>query len=168
MPNKTYVQMMAEYNRWMNRNIYAACRPLSDAERKADKKAFFKSIHNTLNHLLWADRMWLKRFNGKDYFLTKMGTPLYDDFQVLLTEREKMDEEIIEWSIHVKEDWLNGTVTFESVSYKRTFTLSARVAVVQMFNHQTHHRGQVTTLLSQMGIDYGATDLPIMPGLEKF
>jgi uncharacterized damage-inducible protein DinB len=168
MPNKSYVQMMAEYNRWINQKMYAVCAPIPDAERKADKQAFFKSIHNTLNHLLWADRMWLKRFTGKDYFLTNMGKPLYDDFQILRTEREKMDEEIVEWGVQVKEDWLKGTITFESVSYKKVFTLPVKVAVVQMFNHQTHHRGQVTTLLSQMGVDYGSTDVPLMPGMEKY
>src|SRR5258708_28960548 len=56
-----YVQCMARYNRWQNENLYGAADTLSDAERRRDRGAFFGSIHATLNHLLWADRIWMSR-----------------------------------------------------------------------------------------------------------
>ena len=78
-----------------------------------------------------------------------------------------MDSDIVQWVSNLDEKWLNGTISFESIIYKKTITLSATIAVIQMFNHQTHHRGQITTLLSQEGMDYGVTDLPLMPGIEQ-
>lgn len=168
MSQTIHYQLFAQYNQWMNAKLYEVCDKISDDERKKDRGAFFKSIHMTLNHLLWADRTWLGRFNGKVYQQGKLGEELYSDFDALRAERERIDLEIIAWAASLKEEWLSSTVTFRSASYNRDFSLPAIVAVAQMFNHQTHHRGQLTTLLSQMGIDYGATDIPVMPGLEKF
>jgi uncharacterized damage-inducible protein DinB len=56
-----YVRSMAAYNGWQNQNLYSAADGLSDAARKAPRRAFFGSIHGTLNHLLWADQLWMRR-----------------------------------------------------------------------------------------------------------
>lgn len=167
MNNKKYFLIMANYNTWMNEKIYNVCAGISDEQRKADMKVFFKSIHGTLNHLLWGDRAWMSRFNGKTYQLTKIGEDLYDQFDVLRQERTKMDEEIKQWVNNLNEEWLLEDLTFDSIAYKKTITIPRSLAVIQLFNHQTHHRGQITTLLSQLGIDYGATDLPVMPGVNE-
>lgn len=156
---------MAKYNQWMNDKIYAICNQIPDAQRKEDRKAFFKSIHGTLNHLLFVDRVWMKRFTGKDYSLTKEGEYLYGDFNQLWAWRREIDEDILNWAAVVGEAWLSEQLSFESVMYKKTFTMKRSIAVMQFFNHQTHHRAQITTLLTQMGIDYGPTDLPVMPGI---
>lgn len=84
MISPEYAQTMARYNRWMNEKIYAVCERLSDDARKADCGAFFKSIHSTLNHLLWGDYMWLGRFTQntpleKTYPKAPIGTDLHDD-----------------------------------------------------------------------------------------
>jgi uncharacterized damage-inducible protein DinB len=59
-----YVQRMARYNRWQNDNIYGVADTLPDTERRRDRGAFFGSIHATLSHLLWADRIWMNRLAG--------------------------------------------------------------------------------------------------------
>ena len=161
-----YPQLMAEYNRWMNEKLYVACARLPDEERKRDRGAFFKSIHGTLNHLLLGDRWWLGRFNGKTYETTAMGVDLYADFAELRAARADMDREITEWAAGVTAVWLNEPMTWTSKVYGFTQTQPRWVLVTQMFNHQTHHRGQVTTLLSQQGIDVGATDIPPLPILH--
>jgi uncharacterized damage-inducible protein DinB len=95
----TYALLMAEYNRWMNEKVYAACATLADAERKRDRGAFFKSIHATLNHLLWGDGAWLTRFNGKSYpARPRPGQLLHDDFDQLRAARGAMDEDILDWA----------------------------------------------------------------------
>src|SRR5450432_2397753 len=94
----TYALLMAEYNRWMNDKVYAACETLTDEERKRDRGAFFKSIHATLNHLLSVDGVWLARFNGKSYPAAQLGQSLHDDFDLLRTARVAMDEEILSWA----------------------------------------------------------------------
>ena len=163
MVDAEYCQTMAAYNGWMNRKLYDAAARMSDAERKADRGAFFRSVHSTLNHILWGDRMWLARFNGKSYTVGNVGDDLYDDFGDLREAREAMDAEISSWAAEVETAQLAGTLIWFSRIAQREFSQPRWLCVMQMFNHQTHHRGQVTTLLKQAGIDPGVTDLPRAP-----
>lgn len=160
-------QTMAHYNRWMNEKIYAACERLTDAQRKADRGAFFKSIHSTLNHLLWGDYMWLGRFTRdtplvKEYPATAIGTDLYEEWDVLSAARVAMDADILAWTSAVEEKWLAHDFSWYSGMTKSICTRPAWLLVTHLFNHQTHHRGQAATLLSQYGIDPGDTDLILM------
>jgi uncharacterized damage-inducible protein DinB len=154
---------MAEYNAWMNDKVYSACAPLTDAERKRDRGAFFKSIHGTLDHLLWADRSFLIRLLAWDLPIGKPGDTLYPDFVELTHERKRYDEIILDWAKSLDEGSLSEPLEFTSVVHQRRRRLPRYLFAVQMFNHQTHHRGQLTTLLTQAGIDLGGTDLPWMP-----
>lgn len=163
MIDAEYCQTMAAYNGWMNRAVYDAAAHLPDAERKADRGAFFRSIHATLNHVLWGDRTWLPRFNGKSYPTGAIGVDLYDDFGELLDARRAMDDEIAAWAAALDAADLSGALTWFSKVAQREMTRPRWLCVTQMFNHQTHHRGQVTTLLKQAGIDPGPTDLPWAP-----
>jgi uncharacterized damage-inducible protein DinB len=163
MVDAEYCQTMAAYNGWMNRNLYDAAAQLSDTERKADRGAFFRSIHSTLDHILWGDRMWLARFNGKSYTVGNVGIDLYDDFSELRHARQAMDGEISGWAAELDSAQLAGTLIWFSRIAQREFAQPRWLCVMQMFNHQTHHRGQVTTLLKQAGVDPGVTDLPRAP-----
>lgn len=168
MITPAYAQFMARYNRWMNEKIYAACDQLTDEERKEDCGAFFKSIHSTLNHLIWGDYRWIGRFTKgtpleKEYPTTTIGKDLYEDWNALKAARLTMDADIFAWAAAVDADWLGSDFTWYSGLAKSAQTQPAWHLVTHMFNHQTHHRGQVTTLLSQRGIDPGDTDLLLMP-----
>jgi uncharacterized damage-inducible protein DinB len=163
MIDADYCQALAAYNGWMNRTLYEAAARLPDDVRKADRGAFFRSIHSTLNHILWGDRVWLGRFNGKSYPAGKIGADLYEDFADLLEARRAMDDEIGAWAAAVDNAQLGGILTWYSGVAKREMSRPRWLCVVQMFNHQTHHRGQVTTLLMQEGVDPGVTDLPWAP-----
>jgi uncharacterized damage-inducible protein DinB len=169
MITQEYAQTMARYNRWMNEKIYAACDRLTDDERKEDCGAFFRSIHSTLNHLIWGDYMWLGRFahgrpQAKDYPKAAIGTDLYEDWNELKTARIAMDADLLSWAATLDREWLAADFSWYSGLTKSTRTRPAWLLVAHMFNHQTHHRGQVMTLLSQRGIDPGETDLMLMPG----
>ena len=74
-----------------------------------------------------------------------------------------MDDEIGAWAAQVDDAQLAGPLTWFSGVAQRDMTRPRWLCVMQMFNHQTHHRGQVTTLLKQAGIDPGPTDLPWAP-----
>ena len=163
MIDAEYCQTMAAYNGWMNRNVYTAAANLPDDERRTNRGAFFGSIHSTLNHILWGDRLWLGRFNGKAYPVGPIGVDLHDDFGALLDARRAMDDEIGGWAAQLDDTQLAGPLTWFSGVAKRDMTRPRWLCVMQMFNHQTHHRGQVTTLLKQAGIDPGVTDLPWAP-----
>lgn len=160
-------QLLADYNAWMNERLYAVCATLSDEERKRDRGAFFKSIHGTLNHILWGDRAWMTRFTGKQYGqFSPPGQDLYADFEELRSARVEMDAEISAWAATLTDEILNAPYTFVSQLYKVTRVQPLWAYATHLFNHQTHHRGQLTTLLSQLGIDPGITDIPMMPQLE--
>jgi uncharacterized damage-inducible protein DinB len=163
MIDAEYCQTMAAYNGWMNRKVYEAAAPLSDQVRKADRGAFFRSIHSTLNHILWGDRVWLARFNHKTYPVGGMGVDLHEEFGALLEARRAMDEELMAWAAQLDDAQLAGTLTWFSGVAQRELSRPRWLCVTQMFNHQTHHRGQVSTLIKQAGIDIGVTDLPWAP-----
>jgi len=158
-----YATGMARYNQWMNGKVYAAAAELSDAERKRDRGAFFGSIHGTLNHLYIGDRAWLFRFRGWPLDFKGPRDQPFSDFGRLQEARVRLDGEIIEWAASVRDTFGDSPYSFYSVTYGKHLTLPGWATVVQMFNHQTHHRGQVTTLLTQAGKDVGVTDFPWMP-----
>jgi uncharacterized damage-inducible protein DinB len=160
---REYATAMAAYNRWMNEGLYGKAGELTDEERKRDLGAFFKSIHATLNHILLADLWWIQRFRGEPLEKRTLGEELYSDFRELTVARAAMDAKIIDWAAQVTDEFADSELRFFSVTYGRERVLPYWAAIVQLFNHGTHHRGQVTTLLKQLGNDPGVTDFPWMP-----
>ena len=163
MISTDHIQLMSEYSGWMNEKIYDCCAELEESKRREDLGAFFGSIHLTLNHLLHGDRMFLSRFEGKDENFAPLGTDLFPDFEVLRQERRETDLHMASWASGVTGEWLRESLTYTSMSDGKTRTVEYWVLVTHLFNHGTHHRGQITTLLSQLGLDVGATDIPFMP-----
>ncbi len=159
--------LMADYNVWMNRKLYQAAAGLADAERKRDLGAFFKSLHGTLNHILLIDLMILARFTGQPLPSTGLDEDRHDDFETLRAEREAADARILDWIAGLDRAGLGETLTFTSRIDGVTSSLPRWAMVTQMFNHQTHHRGQATTLLKQLGVEPGITDIPWLPALYE-
>jgi uncharacterized damage-inducible protein DinB len=155
---------MCRYNRWMNQKLFAACSELSDELRKADRGAFFRSIHGTFNHILLADRLWLGRFSGVPYKAKSLDEELYADWDELRRERERTDADIEAWVNTLSEEKLAEDFHFTRMSDPEPMTRPLWVCALHVFNHQTHHRGQITTLMEQVGCDSGVTDLPVLPG----
>ena len=168
-------QRLARYNRWINQRVYDACERLDDAQRRADRGAFFGSIHGTLDHLVWADRLWLQRFAKQDTVFAALrpdllalpagatyGTVLHEDWQALRGSREALDAAIEAWTLEMPADWPVRTIRYANTKGV-VREQPAWQALTHFFNHQAHHRGQVTTLLVQAGVDPGVTDLVAMP-----
>jgi uncharacterized damage-inducible protein DinB len=160
-----YVQRLARYNRWQNENLYGVADTLSDAERRHERGAFFGSIHGTLSHLLWADRIWMSRFAGTPR--PAGGIPesvsLYGDWSELKRERAAFDGVIVDWAERLDDAALAGDLTWFSGAIKAEVSRPKWLLLTHMFNHQTHHRGQVHCMLTQAGGKPGDTDLFIMP-----
>ncbi|RYX95268.1 MAG: damage-inducible protein DinB [Comamonadaceae bacterium] len=168
-------RLMARYNRWINQRVYEAAGRLTEEERQRDRGAFFGSIHRTLQHLVVADQIWLKRFipcadqSGIDSGMLgsdvlDLPTPsaldmlLFADWAPLLRKRVQLDAAIDEWTAGFSDAFLNSTMRYgNSKGVQRAHP--AWQALTHFFNHQTHHRGQATTLLAQAGVDLGVTDL---------
>ena len=163
MINSSYCSGLAEYNQWMNTRLFATCGELSDGDRKADRSTFFGSIHSTLNHILFGDLAFMSRFTGHPATIPELGKDLYEGYNDLQKARSTLDKRICEWAPSLSEEWLAQSLTYESKVDGITRTIPRWMLVTHMFNHAIHHRGQVTAMLSQMGVDYGSTDLPFMP-----
>lgn len=164
-------RFLARYNRWFNQRLYAVCAELDDAQRKRDGGAFFGSIHGTLNHLVWADLMWLGRFARQGVTFDALppellalpegasyGTVMAQDFETLRQRRDAIDAAIEDWVAQMPDDFPLRTMHYSNTKgVQREHPVWQ--AMTHFFNHQAHHRGQVTTLLSQAGLDAGVTDL---------
>eukprot|EP01037_Dinobryon_pediforme_P013326 gene13326-13440_t len=140
-----FVSVMAGYNRRMNERLYASAARLPDAVRRSDQGAFFGSIHGTLCHLLWADRMWMSRFDGweKPTVPVRESPGLVEGFDTLWALRQEADARIEAWAGRVRAADLAGDLTWFSGAANKVMTADRGGLLVHFFNHQTHHRGQV-------------------------
>jgi len=148
----------ALYNRLANETLYAACADLSEAERRRDLGAFFKSVHGTLNHLLLGDRIWMTRFEGGSHPSTDLGAVVHEQFEALRAARREMDVRIETFFAALPPGFLGGALRYVNNS---GFDSDDPVEVIlpHFFNHQTHHRAQIHTMLSQLGRDPPVLDL---------
>ena len=167
MIDGAYVQRMARYNGWQNQNLYGVADALSDDERRRERGAFFGSIHKTLSHLLWADRIQMSRFTDvpKPEAGIKDSPSLYPDWEMLKRERTAFDQTMIDWADAIDPAWLAADITYYSGAMGRELTRPRWLMVTHLVNHQTHHRGQVHCMLTQAGGRPSDTDLPFMPDL---
>ncbi len=156
-----YVRMMAAYNAEMNRRLYGAAANLTDAERKADRGAFWSSIHGTLAHLYWGDCQWMSRFDGwaKPDVPIKQSAGMIEDFAELRARRVKADADIQAWAGRVDGAWLEEDLVWFSGAAQREMRRAKGKLLVHFFNHQTHHRGQAHAMLTACGQETGDTDL---------
>ncbi len=164
MIEPAWVGMMARYNAEMNQRLYAAAGRLPDGERRLDRGAFFGSIHGTLAHLVWADRQWMSRFDGWERPTVKLADSAQDGgpFEALAAARVDVDARIEEWAARVEPGWLAGELTWFSGAEGRELTKPVALLVTHVFNHQTHHRGQVHAMLTGAGERTGDTDLMLV------
>ena len=163
---------MAKYNLRLNTQVYDATGQLSGDELVVDMGAFFKSILGTLNHILVGDLLWLNRFASIKSFsslqaLKNFPKPqtlnqiLFEDFRQLKRTRIELDTLIHEWlHTNAMETDFQQNLTYKN-SKGEVATKDFSELLHHFFNHQTHHRGQVSTLLNQKGIDVGVTDFLI-------
>ena len=151
--------MLAGYNAWANRRLYDAAGRLSDAEYRADRGAFFKSLHGTLNHLLVADRIWLKRFTGQGEAPSRLDAILFENLSELRAAREAEDARIAAYVDRLTEADLAGKIRYTPVTVPTAIEQPLMPLLVHLFNHQTHHRGQAHCILTGLGKEAPPLDL---------
>ena len=178
MTVKDHFELLALYNQKMNANIYQSAGHLTAEGLAEDRSAFFGSILGTLNHIVTGDTIWLQRFSGHPNSQgclrevaelpspTRLDQLVFEDLGDLKEHRSWLDSQIINWIATLSQADLDSVFSFHSMkgipSSKRFSSV-----ILHFFNHQTHHRGQVSTLLAQAGVDIGVTDLLVMVPEEK-
>jgi uncharacterized damage-inducible protein DinB len=159
-----YCRLMARYNTWQNTSLVTAADGLTNVDRWKDRGAFFQSIAATLNHLYWADALILQRLKGNErpeenikHSLTSPSD--WDDFKTLRLQR---NEEIEEWAARLLDADLNGMVVWYLGGGPTRIEKATALCVIELFNHQTHHRGQVHAMLTAAGAEPEPTDLSML------
>jgi uncharacterized damage-inducible protein DinB len=140
--------MFAGYNAWCNERLFAAAAKLSDHDYRADRGAFFKSVHGTLNHLLTGDRIWLQRFTGTGAVPASLDAILYDDFPELQAARRTEDLRITGYIAGLSDADFSRPLRYRTFVNPQTIEQDLAPALDHFFNHQTHHRGQAHGLLT--------------------
>jgi uncharacterized damage-inducible protein DinB len=148
MTPTAHYQMFGHYNAWANGRLYEAAAALSTEQYRADRGAFFKSVHGTLNHLLVTDHVWMHRFTGEGAAPERLDAILFENFTELRAAREAQDRRIIDFVDRLDDARIAGTIKYRRVSTPEQFEQQMAPALAHWFNHQTHHRGQVHTILT--------------------
>ncbi len=165
MIDRDYCVMMARYNAWQNNLLLDVLETLDASEITKKRKSFFGSILNTLNHILWADMMWMSRIS--DDATPGGGIPESTDLHPTLAawsaERFRVDGRIRLWANKVSNIELQGDLSFYSGSVGANVTRPAAICIAHMFNHQTHHRGQVHGMITEAGAKTPVSDLFFLP-----
>lgn len=161
-----FAQLMARYNAWQNLSLFAAAKGLSEEARLQDRGAFFGSIQGTLCHLAWGDLMWMARFDGgegpRPVGLGPETATVYD-WEELYALRPQVDARIAAWAWSLTPEDLKGDLTWYSAALDREMSKPKAMCVAHLFNHQTHHRGQVHAMLTAAGARPDDTDIPFIP-----
>ena len=152
-------QLLTNFNAWTNTKIISSCKKLDDAEYKKDRKAFFSSIHDTLNHLLVVDRAYISRIEGKEHGLKGLDQILFESLLQLEEARIKEDKRLVDLVNSLSEESIHKEITYKGFETGNT-TYTINILLITLFNHQTHHRGQIHNMLSQAGIEPPQIDIP--------
>lgn len=147
----SHFRMMARYNSWANARLYDAAAGLDETQYKADRGAFFKSVHGTLNHLLVTDRIWMQRFTGEGEAPARLDAILFETLDALRAARLAEDGRIVAYVDGLDDTRIAGTISYRRVSSPEQFVQQLAPALAHWFNHQTHHRGQAHVLLTGLG-----------------
>ncbi len=164
---RRHFQMFAAYNRWANAAVYDAAAELSADELARDMGAFFGSLIGTLNHILVADRIWMKRFTGEGTAPAALDTILHPALPALRVAREAEDARIVEWIDALADKAFTGRFTYLTVTDMRTISQRLAPALAHFFNHQTHHRGQAHAILTALGGSSPTLDLVYFQRTEE-
>ena len=168
MISNAYLEEMSSYARWQNDGVYRLCDEIGRKERTQERGMFFGSIHNTLDHICVVNRRILTFLDGTLPERSPRGKPVWSDWKELKSIRLEQDEVLSVGAREWTEAWLADRTTKRDPQGDDLPAIPRWVMVVQLFNHQTHHRSQVTSALHSLGVDYGSTDIPWRPGAGYF
>ncbi|MFL6576497.1 MAG: DinB family protein [Povalibacter sp.] len=148
---KSHFVMMAEYNAWANARLYEMARRLPDEQYRQDVGAYFKSLHGTLNHIMAADLIWMRRLTGTGDHPSKLSAIVFDDLVSLSAARQREDQRIIDFVGTLSDDQIEEQLEYSMLNGK-SGKQRRREVLAHVFNHQTHHRGQAHAVLTLLGI----------------
>ena len=156
---KSLLLRMAGYHVWAMEEVLRRCAPIPDPSYRANLGAYYRSIHGTLNHILLTDRIWMGRITGNLYSFTSLD-------QEVESDRHALGAALLAQAAAWKP--LLETTPEEAFAaqfhYRNAFGAEMNVlrggVHLHVFNHATHHRGQISTLVTHLGFPVPEMDLP--------
>lgn len=169
----TNLRMLARYNQEINTQLLHCCTRLSTEELNRETHSFFPDIISYWNHLLFGDLILLARLannnlaNFSSDELKGFPQPIsptdsyFQNIDDIIDTRTRLDLLIIKFFNELTELECEKIMTYKTTEGELVCKPVALICQ-HIFNHQTHHRGQLTCILSQLGVDYGCMDLPVI------
>lgn len=154
----SHFRLLARYNSIANDRLFAVCEQLDDAAYRQQRGGSFGSIHGLLNHILLGDRRWMGLFEAGERFTPPLNSILYDEFPALRQARAREDARLEAFFANIDSTFWEKSFAYTN-NQGKDYVETAHVACTHLFNHQTHHRGQVHTMLSQAGLQPPSLDL---------
>ena len=155
-------RMFADYNAWANERLYGAVARLPDSDFRADRGAFFKSLHGTLNHILVGDKVWMRRFTGEGDLPSRLDATLHENLPDLWAARQSEDARIRNYVAPLDEAAMAGRIRYRTITNPASVEQELGPALDHFFNHQTHHRGQAHAILTGLGHEAPSLDLMLL------
>ena len=155
--NAKDVRYLNDYNRWANARMLDAASRLSSEQFTRDLKSSHRSVRDTLAHTLAAEWIWLERWKGTSpkSLLNADGFPTIESLRARWAQVEKDYSEFFEG---LTDDSLGAVIAYTNTRGERwEYPLGSMIQ--HLMNHSTYHRGQVTTMLRQLGADVTPVDL---------
>ena len=155
---KELLHTYARYHGWAMDILLKATDGLSDAQLRAEAGLYFTSVHGTLNHLLLCDRLYRGRLIGQPYRVTSLSAIVEDDrgrlAAALRTETAAWEDIVDSFT----EEALASPYTYTNVRGLHT-TVKLGDCFLHYFNHATHHRGQISAVITREGLPPAEMDL---------
>lgn len=159
---KENLLLLAHYNIWATYRLVQHLKNVSDDDFHKDISLFFKSISGTLNHLLLGEHyLWYSRFNDGISPSIALDTIVHYDKTQLLNELQSKSKHWINFIQDLDESRLVGDLSYQR-SNGEALCLPFTATLMHVFNHGTHHRGQITAALTALGYDCPELDLVYM------
>ena len=159
MDLRRHCELMAEYHRWAYATLCTALDHLDEERYRLDCGLYFRSIHGTLNHLLLVDHLWYGRLTGEPFPMRTLADEIETDRAALQARLLARGPVWRQYLASLDDEVLAGIAEFAKLD-GTTARLPRASCMLHVFNHGTHHRGQVSAAMTQFGGEAPALDLP--------
>jgi uncharacterized damage-inducible protein DinB len=154
--NQTDIQVLYDYNRWANAQVLEAVSRLTAEQLTKDLGNSFPSVRDTLTHIMSAEWIWLRRWKGTSP-KAMLNPADYPNLDALRTKWAEIEREQMEFVRGVTDESLRTVITYVNTKGE-TWRYPLWQMMQHLVNHSSYHRGQITTLLRQLGAEPTHTD----------
>lgn len=151
------LRFLFQYNAWADRRLLDVCSQLTNEQFARELGSSFSSVRDTVVHLYGAEWVWKERFNGNSPMALLKGDG-FPDLTSIRVKLEEMDQHFIDYVSKITQQDIDRVIVYKTFSGQE-FSNPLWQSLHHLTNHATYHRGQVVTMLRQLGAKPVSTDL---------